>query len=142
MRRWRDYAICAAAFLALSHAALAARRPEAEQKKIDALIEDVRQSNAIFIRNGVEYEAVKAVSHLKFKLFMAGSRVQTVRDFVEGVASHSEETKKPYLIRPAGSAAAVPLRDWLLRRLAEHEKAPSGGVSSRSPAPATPKRSL
>jgi len=141
MRRWRVLAACVSLALVCSQAALGAKRPEAEQKKIDALIEDVGQSNAIFIRNGVEYEAVKAVSHLKFKLFMAGSRVQTVRDFIDGVASHSEETKKPYLIRPAGAAAAMPLRDWLLRRLAEREKT-AGGAASPPATPTAPKRSL
>jgi hypothetical protein len=105
-------------------AALAAKRPAAEQKKIDWLLEQVARSNATFIRNGTAYDAEKAVSHLKFKLFMAGARVQTVKDFVEGVASSSSETGKPYLIRPRGAAAPIPMHDWLMARLAEYEKAP------------------
>ncbi len=61
------------------------------------------------------------MSHLKFKLLMAGKRVQTVRDFVEGVASHSQESGKPYEIRLPG-AAARPIKNWLYERLAELEK--------------------
>lgn len=108
-------------FLASVNSVFAASRPAAEQKRIDWLIEEVRNSKGIFIRNGEEHPATKAVSHLKFKLMMAGKRVQTVKDFIEGVASHSQESGKPYEIRLPG-AAARPMKEWLYERLAEHEK--------------------
>jgi hypothetical protein len=102
-------------------AALAASRPEGEQTKIDWLLKEVGGSKAVFIRNGKEYDAEKAVSHLKSKLFFAGSRVQTARQFITGVASHSEESGKPYEIRlPDGNL--VKLETWLLSRLAVYEK--------------------
>ena len=108
-------------FLGSAAAAVAAARPAAEQKRIDWLIEEVRNSKGVFIRNGGEYPAAKAVSHLKFKLLMAGKRVQTAKDFIEGVASHSEESGKPYQIRLPGGTAR-PMKDWLDERLAEYEK--------------------
>ncbi len=107
-------------FLACSGAS-GATRPAAEQRRIDWLIEEVRDSKGVFIRNGAEYPAAKAVSHLRLKLLMAGKRVQTVRDFIEGVASHSQDSGKPYEIRLPG-AAARPIRNWLYERLAEFEK--------------------
>lgn len=128
-------ALAAAGLLLVAGPALAAKRPAAEQARIDRLIEDVGQSKAVFIRNGVEYDAAKAVSHLKFKLFMAGSRVQSAKDFIDGVASHSEESGQPYEIRLPGAKARVPLRAWLFERLALHEK--SSPASSR-PAPTPP----
>jgi len=136
----RERALIAALFLvlAISPAAWAAKRPPAEQKKIDWLIEQVGQSNAVFIRNGTAYDAAKAVSHLKFKLFMAGARVQTVKDFVEGVASSSSETGQPYLIRPHGAAAPMPMHDWLTARLAEYDRAQGKPVPTPTPAPKTP----
>ena len=120
-------------------AAMAAKRPPAEQKKIDWLIEQVGQTNAVFIRNGTSYDAAKAVSHLKFKLFMAGSRVQTVKDFVEGVASSSSETGQPYLIHLRGAAAPIPMHDWLTGKLAEYGKAPAAVAPTPTPTP-IPKR--
>ena len=111
-------------------AAMAAKRPPA-----DWLIEQVGQTNAIFIRNGTSYDAAKAVSHLKFKLFMAGSRVQTVKDFVEGVASSSSETGQPYLIHLRGAAAPVPMHDWLTGKLAEYGKAPAAATPTPTPIP-------
>jgi hypothetical protein len=108
--------------------ALGASRPAAEQAKIDWLLVETRNSKATFIRNGKEYDTSKAVSHLKTKLFFAGRRVQTVRQFIVGVASHSEETGKPYEIRePDGKQG--PMETWLLKRLAVYEK----GANSQKP---------
>jgi hypothetical protein len=124
---------CAALYFAASYSA-GASRPAAEQAKIDWLLAEIRNSKATFIRNGNEYEASKAVSHLKTKLLFAGRRVQTVRQFIVGVASHSEETGKPYEIRePDGKQG--PMETWLLERLAVYEK---GTASQRRPVPPPP----
>jgi hypothetical protein len=107
--------------LLVSGLAAGASRPAGEQAKIDWLLKEIGNSKAVFVRNGKEYEAEKAVSHLKSKLFFAGSRVQTARQFITGVASHSEESGKPYEIRlPGGNLQK--LETWLLERLAVHEK--------------------
>ena len=113
----------AAGILSATGGAVAASRPSAEQEKIDWLILQVQSSDAVFIRNGSEYTGSQAASHLKTKLFFAGKRVQTAKDFIVGVASHSEESGKPYEIRQKGTPAAAPLGGWLLDRLAEREKA-------------------
>jgi hypothetical protein len=96
-------------------------RPVGEQTKIDFLLGEVRNSPALFIRNGREYPAGRAASHLLRKLGFAGKRVQTARQFVVGIASRSEETGKPYEIRwPDGRRQ--PLAGWLLERLDYYEK--------------------
>ena len=118
--RWRAFGLVPALLL-VALAAAAAPRPEAEQTKIDWLLAEVGHSGATFIRNGKEYDGAKALSHLKTKLFFAGRRVQTARQFIVGVASHSEESGKPYEIRlPDGKQG--PLETWLLGRLAVYEK--------------------
>jgi hypothetical protein len=103
----------------------AATRPTAEQEKIDWLIAQIRESDGVFIRNGSEYDGARAASHIRSKLWFAGKRVQTARDFILGCASHSEETGKPYEIRPKGARASQPLGPWLVARLIEHEKPPA-----------------
>ena|SRR5438552_616399 len=101
--------------------ASAASRPAEEQAGIDWLLDQISNSKATFIRNGKEYDAAKAVSHLKTKLMFAGKRVQTVRQFIAGVASHSEESGKPYEIRmPDGKQS--PMAAWLMERLAIYEQ--------------------
>jgi uncharacterized protein DUF5329 len=109
------------ALLLFASALVAATRPPEEQVKIDWLLAEMRSSGAVFIRNGKEYDGEKAAAHVKSKLWWAGKRVQTVREFIVGVASHSEETGKPYEIRTK-SGSQGPLEKWLLERLAVYEK--------------------
>ena len=99
----------------------AAKRPAAEQEKIDWLLSEIKGSDAVFVRNGAEYDGPKAASHLKTKLFWAGNQVQTARAFIVGVCSHSESSGKPYEIRLKGGAPQ-PLGKWLLGRLEAFEK--------------------
>lgn len=108
---------------ALAAPGFAARlvRPVGEQTKIDYLVGEVRNSPAIFLRNGREYPADRAASHLARKLKFAGKSVQTARDFVLGIASRSEETGKPYELRWPGGKRQ-PLSEWLFERLEFYEK--------------------
>jgi hypothetical protein len=118
--RLRPKATALIAFL-VAVDAIAAGRPEAEQAKIDWLLSEVGKTTAVFIRNGKEYDGAQAVAHLKMKLFFAGRRVQTVRQFTVAVASRSEASGKPYEIRtPDGKQG--PLQKWLLERLSVYEK--------------------
>lgn len=110
--------------LACAGALASATRPAAEQDKIDALLSLVRGSDAVFIRNGTEHTGPAAAAHLKSKLWWAGNRVQTARDFIDGVASRSEESGLPYEIAPK-TGAREPLRAWLLRALEALERTPA-----------------
>ena len=101
--------------------ASAGLRPVAEQAKIDKLISEVRDSGGTFIRNGDEFDSVKAADHLRRKLDYAGAKIQTAREFITGVASRSERSGEPYLLRLPGSKEPIPLRDWLAARLDEME---------------------
>ncbi len=111
------------ALFALAATLAAEIRAAAEQAKIDWLLAEIQRSNAVFIRNGREYEASTAVSHLRRKLASAGGRVQTARDFIVAVASHSEQSSRPYEIR-LSDGRQERLRTWLLARLSEREKSP------------------
>jgi len=109
-------------------------RPAAEQTRIDFLIGEVRTSPAIFIRNGREYPADRAAAHLERKLRFAGRRVQTVRQFIVGIASRSSESGKLYEIRwPDGRRQ--PLAEWLLEELARYEKAHPAATSATASSP-------
>jgi hypothetical protein len=77
--------------------------------------------DAAFLRNGAEYDGRNAASHLKTKLFWAGKRVQTARDFILRVCSHSEASGKPYEIRFKDDTQR-PLEKWLSERLDAFEK--------------------
>ncbi|OPY83521.1 MAG: hypothetical protein A4E65_00488 [Syntrophorhabdus sp. PtaU1.Bin153] len=71
-----------------------------EMTKIRYLIDSIEAlEGAKFIRNGREYDAQAASSHLRLKLKAAGARVRTAEDFIKFCASKSSITGKPYFIR-------------------------------------------
>lgn len=73
-----------------------------EAAKIEALIASLQQlKGAVFIRNGTEYDAAKAAEHLHRKLDYAGKRIKTAQQFIDGLATGSSMTGKPYKIRYA-----------------------------------------
>ena len=121
----------AAAALAAPPALFAASRPPAEQAKIDRLLEEIRRSDATFVRNGRDYDGGRAAAHLRRKLAFAGSGVRTARDFVVAIASRSSASGRPYGIRFPGSSPR-PLGDWLLERLAAME---TPGSPTQTPTP-------
>ncbi len=109
------------AFLLIAPPLAAAKRPLAEQEKIDWLLSEIEHSDAVFLRNDAEYDGHKAASHLRTKLFWAGKQVQTARNFIVGVCSHSEASGRPYEIR-LKSGTTQPLENWLFQRLEAFEK--------------------
>ena len=74
-----------------------------EAQKIEKLIQVIADlSDATFIRNGAEHSALEAAEHLRMKWGSAGSGVNTAEQFIDGVASRSSVTGRPYRIRFAG----------------------------------------
>jgi len=87
------------AFLLALALPLLARDPK-EDARIDALLSHVESlDGATFIRNGSEHDARKAAEHLRMKLGKAGERVKTAEDFIDGIATKSSFSGKPYRIR-------------------------------------------
>jgi hypothetical protein len=71
-----------------------------------------------FIRNGKEYSGTEGADHLRHKLKKAGDRVKTTDDFINGVASKSFLSGKPYQVKFAGGRTQA-TGDWLRAHLAE-----------------------
>ena len=89
-----------------------------EPERIAALLEAVERSGAKFVREGKEYSGVAGRRHLERKLRYARQRVKTAEDFIEGIASRSSTTGRPYQVRlPGGDKIESSV--WLQQRLAE-----------------------
>ena len=98
--------------------------PSAEIKKIEMLIEQVRDlKDAEFVRNGSSYNSRHAATFLRRKWHANGSSVQTARDFIHKVASESGTSGKPYLIR-FNDGKEIQSREFLLARLQNLENSP------------------
>lgn len=90
------FALC----LALPAQAAAPIRSTLEQARIDYLIASVASlHDAVFIRNGSEYDATKAAAHLRDKLDYAGAKVATASQFIDKCATASWFSNRKYTIR-------------------------------------------
>ena len=92
----------ARALFALLVAGAAAALPAApltDAQKIDALIRAVEaRSDLRFVRLDAPHSASEAAQMLRVKLAYAGSRVRTVDDFIDGIAT-ATLSGKPYYVR-------------------------------------------
>src|SRR5688572_25325012 len=90
--------------LAMSSSALAAESDPVAKKEIDHLIRALGSSGCRFNRNGSWYSASRAVSHLirKYEYLDERKLAPTAEAFIEGAASESSASGKPYLVRCSG----------------------------------------
>lgn len=93
-----------------------------EQQKIEKLLAAISASKAVFIRNGIEYGADSAVSHMRLKLSRSGGMIRTADQFIEHIATKSSMTGIAYYIK-FEDGTKVKSAEWLRARLKEIEGA-------------------
>ena len=97
---------------------------KSETRKIEALIKRVEQlKDAVFVRNGTEYDAKTAATFLRRKWGSNKSEIKTAKDFIEKAASVSSTSGKPYLIRKK-DGTETKSGDFLRAELKQLEKPP------------------
>ncbi len=102
-----------------------------EKQKIQFLLQEIEQIQAVFIRNGQEYGPPVARRHLENKLqqaqkrfwFFSSSKPLPVMDFIDQIASRSSVSGKAYQIKfPDGRIVST--GNWLKEKLKEFKPAP------------------
>ena len=89
----------------------------AEQKpEVEHLLEFVRQSDCIMVRNGTEHSGEYAVSHIQKKYDYFKDDINSTEAFIEYSATKSTMSGKYYTIRCSGQEE-MPTQDWLLEEL-------------------------
>ena len=82
-------------------------------QRVDALLAALgRQSSAVFIRNGKEYDAADAADHLRRKLDAQRDEIHGVDDFIRLCGTSSSMSGEPYRVRRA-DGQEVPCADFL-----------------------------
>jgi hypothetical protein len=105
-------------------AGIASARDAGEDRKIEFLIGQVAgMQDAVFVRNGSEYDAKQAAEHMRLKLRRAGDRVKTAEDFIVCCGTGSSVSGQPYTIK-FRDGRVVPSADFLRARLAEFPASP------------------
>lgn len=100
-------------FLCFSLPCMASNNTESE---IEYLIAAISNSKGTFIRNGKEYSAEDAGSHLNMKYRRASKYATTAEEFIDNLASRSSMTRKPYFIR-LDNKKQVEAGPWLHEQL-------------------------
>lgn len=84
------------------------------ERDINWLIEKVRISGYIFIRNGEEYSSEEAAKHIRKKYEYYKDKIRTVQDFIDYAASGSAVSGKTYLLKDR-QGNTIKTRDWLMK---------------------------
>lgn len=84
--------------------------------EIDHLLGFIGSSQCTFVRNGDEYDAAGARSHIERKYDYAKRWIETTERFIDYTATKSSVSGKPYLVICAGREE--PSAAWLMRELA------------------------
>ena len=103
--------------------------------EIEYLLTTMGQSECTFIRNGKEYDADDAESHLRMKYRRGKRYAGTADDFIDNLASRSSMSRKPYLIACDGDVPGES-GTWLRELLAEYRNSKPVSSATGDDAPA------
>jgi hypothetical protein len=91
--------------------------PPEQKPEVEHLLEFVRQSDCLMIRNGNEHEGEEAASHIQKKYDYFVDDITTTEAFIEYSATKSTISGKYYTVKcPDGKEMRS--QDWLLNELA------------------------
>jgi hypothetical protein len=92
------------------------------------LLEFVRTSDVIFIRNGKEHSAEDAVKHIQKKYNHYKKKIKTPEDFIEKSATKSMMSGKLYQIK-LKDGTVITCKDWLTAELERYRDPPVEAVA-------------
>ena len=99
-----------------------AEQPASEkvaESEIDALLQQLSQSDCQFIRSGKKYTGVEAKEHLSGKYDYARDKIKSAESFIKNIASESYFTGKAYLVECPGEGQ-VKSGIWLTDKLSSY----------------------
>jgi uncharacterized protein DUF5329 len=106
--------LLAIAITVLALPAWSAEPDSVTRAEVAHLPEYLETSGCRFQRNGSWYPPARAASHLnqKYEYMLKKGLVTNTESFIDGAASESSASGKPYSVK-CGEAAAVPSATWL-----------------------------
>ncbi|GMT39865.1 MAG: hypothetical protein IEMM0001_0600 [bacterium] len=104
--------------------------PPEQQPEVEHLLDFVRQSDCVLIRNGSEYSGKKGVSHIQKKYDYFRDDITSTEAFIEYSATKSTMSGKDYTIRCPGKKE-IRTKDWLLNELNDFRKKTGSDAPAR-----------
>lgn len=114
--------------LTLGFTSPGAAESEDLQEAIDHLVEFVRTSDVVFIRNEKEHTPEDAAAHMLKKYKYAKRKVKTPEDFIEYCATKSTMSGKLYRVR-LEDGTTVTSAEWLLAELEAYREKGAGSAA-------------
>lgn len=108
---WADFEI-----RCVSQPSAASRSELTEAERIEALLDRLANSDATFVREGIDYNGAEAAAHLRSKVAAVRDQVGTLEEFIEKVGSRSSTTGNPYYVKTS-DGTTIEAGTWL-RQLA------------------------
>jgi hypothetical protein len=90
-------------------------------KVIKYLLDYVRKSDVIFIRNGKEHNPQAAAEHMERKLEHFRDEIETPEDFIRLTGTKSILSGKPYLVRFL-DGEEIRSKEWLEKALEQYRE--------------------
>jgi hypothetical protein len=109
MRRWVGHGLII--LMTFMVPCIVVANPDNTDREIQHLLAYIAGAECRFIRNGKEYGPEEARKHIQKKYEYARNRIKTAEDFIQGVASKSSISGKPYKIRCKDQTMLC--ADWL-----------------------------
>lgn len=114
----RNIVMTAAAVL-FTLSSIRAETAEREDAAIEYLMNSLRQSNVVFIRDHHAYAPETAIRMLALKYGYVRKRINTADQFIQYVASENNATGELYMVRTA-DGYELPAGEWLRQKLKKY----------------------
>jgi hypothetical protein len=88
------------------------------QEEINHLLNFIKTSDCIFIRNGSRHDPKEAVKHIEKKYNYLKKRIKSTEDFIKGAATGSSISGRPYMI--ICNDKEMKTADWLAAELKKY----------------------
>ncbi len=85
------------------------------ENEIDHLLNFIKTSDCVFVRNNSRHAPDEAVKHIEKKYNYLKKRIHSAEDFIKGAATGSSMSGKPYMIICEGREMKT--ADWLYAEL-------------------------
>lgn len=93
--------------------------PESQKAEVRHLIDYLRNSDCIMIRNGKSYSGEDGAKHVQRKYDYFRNDISTTEEFIGHAATKSTMSSKLYQVQCPGEAPQTS-RDWLLQELGSY----------------------
>ena len=88
------------------------------EQEISHLLNFIRTSDCVFIRNSSRHDPEEAAAHIQKKYNYLKKRIRSTDDFIDGAATRSSLSGKPYTVICRGSEMKT--ADWLREELKKY----------------------